>query len=191
MAPTPRRTPRGFTLIELLVVIAIIGVLIGLLLPAVQKVRARAQLLACQNNLHQIGVALHNANDNSACKSMPPGIGWFPSSAAYGTTGFHLLPYLEQDTLHNRSNVGGFYFALHNGVYSHPVPSFLCPADPSVEPGGVVRAEGLVWGGCSYGVNAQVFCQVNGTGRVERPDAFPRLSASFPRGTSNTLLVAE
>src|SRR5262249_23144993 len=52
-------------------------------------------------------------------------------------------------------------------------------------------AEGLVWGACSYGVNAQVFCQVDKTGRVQRPDGFPQLGASFPRGTSNTLLVAE
>src|SRR5262249_14696437 len=111
---------RGFTLIELLVVIAIIAILIGLLLPAVQKVREAAARIQCANNLHQIGIALPNSQDTSG--KMPPNDGRYASGklwvndqpqncATYqgqpwNHTWFWLLPFVEQDNLYKGSQVG-------------------------------------------------------------------------------------
>jgi prepilin-type N-terminal cleavage/methylation domain-containing protein len=89
----------GFALLELLVVLGIIAILMGLLLPAVQRVREAAARVDCANRMRQLGPAAHNCNDTAGC--LPPALGWFPSTgpserSGWGNLFLHLLPYLEQ-----------------------------------------------------------------------------------------------
>ncbi|MCS7047434.1 MAG: DUF1559 domain-containing protein [Gemmataceae bacterium] len=121
MLPLGSRSRRGFTLIELLVVIAIIAILIGLLLPAVQKVRESANRTTCQNNLKQMGIAIHAYHD--ANKKLPPSrIG--PQHATWFVL---ILPYLEQSALYSKWDLSRSYYEQSVEVKRAFVPLYVCP----------------------------------------------------------------
>ncbi len=185
-----RRSVAGFTLIELLVAIAIVAILIGLLLPAVQKVREAAARIKCGNHLKQMGLASQQAHDTH--RAMPPGLGYWPGATAFGTYHFHLLPFIEQDALYQRSQAFGIYFAANNQVYSQPVSTYVCPSDPSAPASGQAHdSVWNTWGVTSYAVNAQVVTRVSPTGAITDPDHKALLLATFPDGASNTILFTE
>ncbi len=123
----------GFTLVELLVVITIIGILIALLLPAVQAAREAARRMHCANNVKQIGLALHNYE--SVTKALPPGAIWYNPLPRNGSILVHILPYIEQQTLYDAFDFkqasldGQFFQGTSVEIGSTIVPPYVCPSD--------------------------------------------------------------
>jgi prepilin-type N-terminal cleavage/methylation domain-containing protein/prepilin-type processing-associated H-X9-DG protein len=188
-SPSPQITPRGFTLVELLVVIAIIGILIALLLPAVQMAREAARRASCLNNLRQMGIGLHNYHDALRC--FPPG-GIEPRSMLHPhgrqiAWSALLLPYVEQEPLYERLDTGKAFDAPENAQAAATVLSvYVCPSVP----GGDQLQSGR--GPCRYG-------GIYGE-RITSPNSPPKGVMLYDRaisiskirdGTSQTLVISE
>ena len=201
------RNPRGFTLIELLVVIAIIGILIGLLLPAVQKVREAAYRTKCQNNLKQLGIAAHAFHDGFGI--LPPGQGSVNDSRVMTTSSSSaylipippqryaswctwVLPYIEQAPMYQtmRQTNATATGAINTTNYGLPLPMFSCPAEPRLhliyDVGGF-RPITMYAGVAGTGLNANPWPINNGVlynrSRTKLTD--------ITDGSSSTLMLAE
>jgi len=197
LAARQHKQRSGFTLIELLVVIAIIAILIGLLLPAVQKIRQAAARMASSNNLKQLGIAAHNCADTYQGVLPPAYIeAWIDPAAGHmyggpfaprqqGTAFFFMLPFLEQDNLFKQSFDGTNNNVYHNNVHTNMVKAFQAQLDPTSNE----KTHG--WGVSSYALNYQVF------GRPGHPWGWSwgcmgsTKLASMQDGTANTILFAE
>jgi prepilin-type N-terminal cleavage/methylation domain-containing protein len=205
----------GFTLIELLAVIAIIGVLVGLLLPAVQSARESGRRASCLNNLRQIGLACQVADNANGF--LPSTHGRYVSGAPvyqgppdnytyYATALFWLLPYLEQQAVYDRALVPNTGFYNSDRVSSTKLATYLCPSDTSVNGQGFQMtpdnptARGTAC--ASYAGNVQALCKTRPDGSIVTTPSDPqyyqagydmlaRLSGSFRDGASNTILFAE
>ena len=206
----------AFTLVELLVVIAIIGVLVSLLLPAVQSARASARRAQCMNTVKQIGIATQNIQ--SAKRRLPPQFGWFGAedTGSFGTYFFHLLPYIEENNLYETSLVETQvdqdypcnytqYASAHDSrrrIGGEELAAYICPSDPTQD---YVR-ENWGWGGSCYAANFQVFSNIEAYReilRVLRPrdvcdslildvwEGEADLARTIGDGVSNTILFAE
>ncbi|MCX7424783.1 MAG: DUF1559 domain-containing protein [Planctomycetia bacterium] len=199
----------GFTLVELLVVIAIIGILIALLLPAVQAAREAARRVQCQNHIKQIALGAHTFHNSF--QKMPPQFGWTGSSTAggFGTLLYHLLPYVEEQAIYDKAGIAVTDSQTYPCSYQRlagthdtrqslggeHVSTYICPTDnsqPYVRPN-------WGWGGSSYAGNYQVFatpvapvitncCDMT---NIAKWQGESRLGADIPDGSSNTIILAE
>jgi prepilin-type N-terminal cleavage/methylation domain-containing protein/prepilin-type processing-associated H-X9-DG protein len=187
------RTHRAFTLIELLVVIAIIGVLIALLLPAVQSSREAARRLQCVNNLAQLGIAMHSYQ--STHELLPPGVVNPEADGPITSTekGYHfswiaqLLPYIEARNHYASLNFQlGVYQPANSTTRAVAVRGLLCPSDPWSGPGNGGEAQSS-YAGCHHDVEGQIAADNHGLLFLNSAIR----TEEIPDGASQTLLIGE
>lgn len=173
----------GFTLVELLVVIAIIGILVALLLPAVQAAREAARRTQCTNNLKQLALALHNHHDTYkrfpnayVLKNYPGGTGDFGVMP-------HLFPFMEATALHDQLNPGDYLVPIPtvNATTQSKLSGLICPSDPT----GHLNPNASNDGKCNYLASAQICVATSPTAAVTIR------MAGITDGTSNTFLIGE
>ncbi|HEV3344069.1 MAG TPA: DUF1559 domain-containing protein [Pirellulales bacterium] len=188
--PKSKHGRRGFTLVELLVVIAIIGILIALLLPAVQACREAARRTTCANNIGQL--ALGVANYEAAFKSLPPGVidsaGPIQSIAQGQHIGWlaHILPQIEQQNAYNSVDLAASAYGPANAtVRKWGAKIFICPSDSGTTFGGMVGTSS--YAGCHPDVEAPIDADNHG---VLFLNSHVRL-AEISDGTSQTILLGE
>ncbi len=182
---------RGFTLIELLVVIAIIAILIGLLVPAVQKVREAAARTQCANNLKQIALGCHNFHD--VYKKLPPG--WVTARGNTPVPGWAwgavILPYIEQGPLYKALGVTltpTVAPKAANVLTDATVPVYICPSDPY---GSNINVWYDNYGKSNYVCNRTLFGPADGTVGGANGTPINKTLISITDGTSNTIMIGE
>jgi prepilin-type N-terminal cleavage/methylation domain-containing protein/prepilin-type processing-associated H-X9-DG protein len=213
-----RTLGRGaFTLIELLVVIAIIAILIGLLVPAVQKVREAAARMQCTNNLKQLAIACHAYHDSQGAfpvNSLPGGWGPYGADTKAWSWLARSLPYIEQDNLYRQANIPDNTLRQSSAQIAVQIKTFLCPSDPGSWKGprtnaadmgsvpvGQTNYKGVSganwgWGDARWHNPSTIDGSFDGLadadGMFYRYDwTNPRRMTSVSDGTSNTFMIGE
>jgi prepilin-type N-terminal cleavage/methylation domain-containing protein len=182
----------AFTLVELLVVIAIIATLIGLLVPAVQKAREAASRSQCQNNMRQLGLAVHNfGGTTNKCPRI-----WSPDTGAgtgnsgvgnpsiYGSLHFFLLPYIEEEVLYQTGTLAANQPNCSLAVGGQVLPVFVCPSDTTLNANLTAVPTGT-------GTTNMASTSYSGNALVFQPGQTVSLSTAMTKGLSKTVIFAE